>query len=196
MEIFINNENLNYTIEQEHTIGEILGSLEAECEKSSMTITAIKIDGQNIPAEQLDAFFTRAPDSVAKIELETTSGNTIISQLRNLGKDLISCVPRLQEIPVQLQTGKDLDVLETIKDFSSFLQTLYQIIPLLSITDVVSEDISIDGIPLPAYPAEMSPFLTDLFEALKNKDTVTVGDISEYEIAPRIECLGNVLAGI
>jgi len=193
MKILINGVNLDYQIEQEKTIGDILGSVEAECEKSSMTITGLKADGSIIPAEKLDAFFSWPLDSVVTLELTTTSGQDIRTMLRKLGMSFTSSIPQLQEVPILLQTGKDLKVMEIINACSSDLKNLYQILPLLSITGLPSCGPDVNGILLADYPAELSPILKELMGALESKDTILVGDLSEYELAPRIQHLGSVL---
>lgn len=196
MDIFINDKKIDYEIENEKTIGEILGSLESECEKAGMTVTGILSEGVVIPADQLDVLFAQKPDSVKKLELTTISGSDIVFQLRDLGTQFTDCVPLLREIPVQLQTGKDLTVMQTINSFSTKLQTLYQLLPLVKITNITNESSEIDGIPLVSYPGYLAPLLADLLEALGKKDTVLVGDLTEYELAPKIEKLSAVLSNI
>jgi len=193
MKILINGVALDYQIEKEKTIGDILGSVEAECEKSAMTITGLKADGQEVPAEKLDALFSGTLDSVVTLELTTISGEDVRAMLRDLGLRFTACIPQLEEVPVLLQTGKDIKVMEIINLFSSDLKNLYQILPLLSITGLPSCGPEVNGILLTDYPAELSPILKELMGALENKDTILVGDLSEYELAPRIGHLGSVL---
>jgi hypothetical protein len=196
MDIYINNEQIEYRAESEKTVGEILGAIESECEKSGATITGIRVDGKQIPAEALDGIFSLAPNSIARIDLDTISGNDVLVLLRNLGQEFTDCAPLLRDIPVQLQTGKDGMVMETINSFSVSLQNLYQALPLLPITPIGDKTPEIDGITLADFPAELTPLLTDLLDALKKHDTVLVGDLSEYELAPRIERLGAVLSAV
>jgi hypothetical protein len=196
MEIVLNGNKLDFSIEDEKTVGEILGGVESECERSGMTITGISLDGTALSAGELDGLFARSPESVGRIDLDTISGTDVSAMLRSTGSRFTDLVSRLREIPVQLQTGKDLLVLETIHEFSDGLQGLYQLIPLVSLTGRPASDIQIGEISLDAWPSEVSPFLSDLLEAMKSRDTVLVGDLSEYEIAPRIEQLGAVLLAV
>lgn len=196
MEIVINGKKIDFEIEREKTVGEILGSIESECEKAGMTVTGLKYDGAEIDAESLDGFFAKSPDSVGTVELTAITGEEILRIMRDLGGRLTGCIPRLQEIPLALQTGKDRSVMETINGCSSDLHSLYQLLPLLPLTGLDSKGPDIDGIPLVDYPAELSPILRDLLDALEKKDTILVGDLSEYELAPRIERLGSALATV
>ena len=196
MEIKINGIPIDHRIEYEKTVGEILGSVEAECEKSGMTITGIRVDGIEIPADSLDGLFLRDIGSVSAMDLTTISGKDVERLLRDLGTRFSVSVSLLQEVPVLLQTGKDLQVLEYIHRFSSDLQNLYQLLPLLSIAGIRSETAGSGSIDLEAYPSELAPILGQLLAALEAKDTVLVGDLSEYELAPRIEKLGAALAAV
>ncbi len=196
MEIRINGEQIDFQLESEKNIGDILGSVESECEKSGMTITGIRVDGIEIPADSLDGLFLRDIGSVSAMDLTTISGKDVERLLRDLGTRFSVSVSLLQEVPVLLQTGKDLQVLEYIHRFSSDLQNLYQLLPLLSIAGIRSETAGSGSIDLEAYPSELAPILGQLLAALEAKDTVLVGDLSEYELAPRIEKLGAALAAV
>lgn len=196
MEIRINDKKIDFVIENEKTVGEILGAIESSCEKSSMTITGIHIDGKEISAPELDTIFEKTPDFIKLIELQTISGNEILSLLRQSGKKMISYVPQLEQIPVDLQTGKNLAVMEIINNFSTELQELYRLFPLLPLTGIDTKIIKFEGEAIIHSPEKLAPLLLSLLEALKANDTVQVGDISEYELAPRIKLLGEILLAI
>lgn len=196
MEIQINGTPVHYQVESEKTVGELLGAIESECEKSGMTITGIRADGAVVPADALDALFARGIASIERVELETVSGPEILETLRNVGSYFSDCAPLLREIPVQLQTGKDMRVMETINGFSTNLQNMYRLLPLLPLTGLDAGGPDVDGTPLAQVSGDLAPILSELLDGLKNKDTVLVGDISEYELAPRIERLGAVLQAI
>lgn len=196
MDLFINGNKIDFVTEGEKTVGEALGSIESACEKEGMTITGIRADGKDIPAGALDDLFAEAIESVGTIELSTICGTDVKNLIRELGGKFTDNATLLRDIPVQLQTGKDLTVMETINSFSTNLQDLYRLIPLLSITGLPPNEPVIDGIALGAYPAELTPLLSDLLDGLKNHDTILVGDLSEYELAPRIERLGMALVSV
>ncbi len=41
--------------------------------------------------------------------------------------------------------------------------------------------------------ADFSPILIDFEQALQNNDTVLIGDLSEYEICPRLKAISEAL---
>lgn len=196
MDILINGATIEYIREGENSLGEILGSLESACEKAGMTITGISVDGTRLAAEELDAYFSRSPEEVSVISLETINGQDVLSMLHDLGAEFTRCVEPLLEIPVQLQTGKEMAVMETINRFSVQLQNLYRLLPLLPIAGFPEGLPLVEDSPLTDVPGNLSPILEELLSALKNKDTILVGDLSEYELAPRIEKIGAALSAI
>lgn len=193
MDILINGKNIDYSLESEQTIGEVLGSVESACEEAGMTVISIAIDGAPVSPDELDGVFRQDPSSVSKIELETLSGDDIRQMLADLGSRFSECVPALEDIPVQLQIGKDIQVMETIHSFSLDLERLYKLIPLVHLTDLAPEDLTVEGIALADFPSNLAPLLSELLSALEQKDTVLAGDISEYELAPKIGALGETL---
>lgn len=193
MDILINGKSIDYSLESEQTVGEVLGSVESACEDAGMTVISIAIDGAPVSPAELDAVFRQSPSSVSRIELETLSGEDIRQMLADLGARFSECVPALEDIPVQLQIGKDIQVMETIHAFSLDLERLYKLIPLVHLTDIAPEDLTVDGIALADFPSNLAPLLSELLSALEQKDTVLAGDISEYELAPKIRALGETL---
>lgn len=196
MDIFINGVTIEYIRENEATIGEILGSLESACERAGMTITGIRVDDAVLDATKLDDLFLQSPETVSKIELDTINGDDVKTMLRELGTEFTDCVGPLMDIPVQLQTGKESIVMETINRFSVELQNLYRLLPLLPLTGFEPGEPRVASRPLSEIAGVLSPVLEELLAALKSHDTIMVGDLSEYELAPKIEELGTVLSAV
>ena len=197
MEISINGNNINYTLEHEENVGQILGILESECEKNGMTITGISVDGELLEAGELENLFSRAPGDISTLALETMSGGEVVSIMHRLGAKMEGHVSSLSEIPVLLQTGDDGKVMEIIHEFARDFESLCQSIPLLdSISSRDASTLLVEDIPLDQYPSQLTPLLGELIEAIKSKDTVLMGDISEYELAPKVEALASVLGTV
>ena len=84
-------------------------------------------------------------------------------------------LPGLSEIAVQLQTGRDREAMAVVTDLCDAVQRLLPLVPFL-----------------PADPererlvTELNAPLRDLQAAFEAKDTVLIGDLAEYEVAPRL----------
>ncbi len=84
-------------------------------------------------------------------------------------------VPGLAGIAVQLQTGRDREAMAAVTDLCDALQRLLPLIPFLP-RDPDRERLV----------AELNAALRDLAAAFEAKDTILLGDLAEYEVAPRL----------
>lgn len=94
----------------------------------------------------------------------------------------------LVEVPVQLQTGHQQAAMQTVVTVTELLSRLMRLIPLV---ESASADDSV-GIDMPGvrgFAEELAPLLVELGEAFEAQDTVLIGDLLEYEVAPRLEHL-------
>ncbi|MDR2136033.1 MAG: hypothetical protein LBO76_05395 [Treponema sp.] len=91
---------------------------------------------------------------------------------------------RLGELPLDIQTGKDRRAAETMGLFSALAEKLVRIFNLLKIEGLLPENVTVEGVP--GYIGEFDSTLKDLIRAYEERDTVLVGDLAEYELAPRL----------
>lgn len=88
----------------------------------------------------------------------------------------------LGEVPVQLQTGRDRDAMATVTALCDAVQRL---LPLLAF---LPRDAEREGLIV-----ELNATLGELATALAARDTVLIGDLAEYEVAPRLARLVPLL---
>lgn len=108
-----------------------------------------------------------------------------IRELQNPSSEIRSSIPlieeiskRLEDLPLDVQTGRDARAAETIALFSAVTEKLLRI--LLFIGEGTSaENIS-------SFLDEFGAAVRELHAAYENRDTVLVGDLAEYELAPRL----------
>jgi hypothetical protein len=93
---------------------------------------------------------------------------------------------RLKDLPLDVQTGKDSRAAETMGLFSALAEKLFRLFKLLRIGGFFPENLTIDGSPLRQFIGEFDSAIKDLIEAYEARDTVLVGDMAEYELAPRL----------
>jgi len=96
---------------------------------------------------------------------------------------------RLEELPLDIQTGKDVRAAETISIFSGVAEKVFRIYGILVNTGFPVGEIRIGDLPITDYMAEFHASLKELLSAYEQHDTVLVGDIAEYEMAPRLRGL-------
>jgi hypothetical protein len=99
------------------------------------------------------------------------------------------CAKRLEDLPLDLQTGKDFRAAETIQFFSGISEKLFRIISILEKRGFKFENLTIENQHFQNFLEEFSTALQELLSAYESKDSVLVGDLAEYELAPRLRGL-------
>jgi hypothetical protein len=89
---------------------------------------------------------------------------------------------RLEDLPLDIQTGKDGRAAETVQLFSNIAEKLFRIFSLLKLEGIITDTHRMDA----AFIDEFSAALRELLAAYEVKDAVLVGDLAEYELAPRL----------
>lgn len=107
---------------------------------------------------------------------------------------LIPLAERLESLPLDIQTGKNGEAARTLLECSALIGTV------LRISSFAGE---VEGFPLAGLAVEdvtLGPFLEGLTSTMKelvsaheSGDGVLVGDIAEYELAPRLRALEAAL---
>ncbi len=105
--------------------------------------------------------------------------------LKTLSGALSICIEEISEISILLQTGKDRQAMDTIVRFSELSQSLVRLV-----SSIFPDN---DNEKLQAFYQELNGVLSELLDAFAAKDSVLIGDLMEYEIAPRLEQLRTVL---
>lgn len=105
-----------------------------------------------------------------------------------------SLAQRLESLPLELQTGKDVQAALTLRDFASFAAKLLRLLPILESTGVNLDEIKIDKYDFKDFFDELNTAFRELTVGYENGDAILVGDLAEYELAPRLRKLEGVLA--
>jgi len=106
----------------------------------------------------------------------------------------------LEDLPLDMQTGKDGKAAQTITVFSSLVEKIFRLVFLFRYFKADIDTIEVasmngpEKLSLKDYIGEFSTALKEMISAYENKDTVLVGDLAEYELAPRLRCLTTVLS--
>lgn len=98
----------------------------------------------------------------------------------------------LVEVPVQLQTGHQQAAMQTVVTVTELLSRLMRLIPLVE-SAAADDSVGIDIRGVRGFAEELAPLLVELSEAFEAQDTVLIGDLLEYEVAPRFEQLESLL---
>jgi len=110
-----------------------------------------------------------------------------VKELEKLEPILNEICEKLINLPLNIQTGKDLLAATTIEIFSSLTEKIIRIFYQLNIqgyllqmekAKIIAQDFS-----------DFKNILTELLEAYEKHDTIIIGDLAEYEASPKLKKL-------
>jgi hypothetical protein len=116
-----------------------------------------------------------------------------LKELVNMEGAITGIAQRLEDLPLDIQTGKDLQAAETVSLFSGITEKLFRLFFLLNQRGMVTEGMTVEDLSIRAFIAEFTAALKELLAAYEVKDAVLVGDLAEYELAPRLLKLYSAL---
>jgi hypothetical protein len=111
--------------------------------------------------------------------------NDPVSEFTNIEPILIEICDKLIDLPLNIQTGKDMLANQTIQLFSSVSEKIIRIFYQLNLqgyltrtekVKVIAEDFT-----------NFKNILTELLEAYEKHDTIIIGDLAEYEASPKLK---------
>jgi hypothetical protein len=100
---------------------------------------------------------------------------------------------RLEELPLDIQTGKDGRAAETVNIFSAIAEKLFRLFYLIQTQGQDLSGILVDSSPIYDFLGEFNTALKELLAAYEGRDVVLVGDLAEYELAPRLRSFYGAL---
>ena len=187
MHLKVNGEDVGITLDGEKTVGDFLKSFESEAAKNQATTTKITLDGKVISTDEIDGILETELKDDTLIELDVVSKATIIESFHGCASSFSEIDSKLPEISVLLQSGKDREASDIINSLAVTMTDFVHVARMSALFPELYDQISIDGNSLQAFFEEFSPILKDFEQAMESKDSVTVGDLSEYEISPRLK---------
>ena len=190
---YINGEPVEVQLEGEETIGDVLKSFEITCEQNAAAVIGITVNGKTITAETFDEEASKKLEKDTKFEFSVVTKDSIKQSFAELAKLFEQLSQKMEEVPVALQGGKNKEVSESIKNVADSIDNFCHIAALASLFPQDFVSVKIDGKQFADFFQDFSPILSDFEQALGNNDTVLIGDLSEYEICPRLKAISQAL---
>ena len=193
---FINGEPVEVQLEGESTVGDVLKSFEMTCEENQAAVIGITVDGVQITSESFDSEAAKPLGKDSKFEFSVVTKDSIKQAFAGLASLFSELSSQMEEVPAALQGGKNEDVSKSIAKVAESIDNLCHVAALASLFPQDFNDTKIDGKQFSDFFQDFSPILLDFEQALKNNDTVLIGDLSEYEICPRLKAISAALEKI
>lgn len=196
MELFVNGSKLDIQLENEKTVGDVLKSFEEQSSKEGIATVNIIVDGKNITADLFDETAKKELTDSTKIELGVVSKEAIKNSFKQQKAGAKALAEDLKTISVKFQSSKDAEANAIIANLADYIDNTCHTASLSMLFPEDFGSIKIDGKTFNEFFADLSSILPDFEQAIKNKDTVLIGDLAEYEISPRLDQLAASLENI
>jgi len=112
--------------------------------------------------------------------------------LRSTADELGESARDLPEVSLLLQTGRDEKAMATIGRFSELLQSVLRAVARLGPAASAGGTL-VEGRRVEDFVGDLNGVLKQAIEALESRDSVLLGDLLEYEVAPRAASLSRSL---
>lgn len=193
IEFYINGGKVDVTLEGEKTIGDVLQSFEKTCEDNFAAVIGITVDGKQITADIFDEEAEKPLGDNTKFEFSVVTKETIKESFTYLSSLFDNLAGKMEQVPVDLQNGKKMEVSESIKTLADSIDQFCHIAALATLFPETFTNTTINGMNFKDFFADFSPILKDFEQALQNDDSVMIGDLAEYEICPRLRSISDAL---
>ncbi len=194
MQVIVNNQEIQISLEDEKTLGDFLKAFEQNCADNDATIIGIAVNDEQLSADTMEKSFILSLDEVSKVELSTVSSTDIAGSLKDLAKQSGNIADNLCTISMLYQAGKDKEASAFITEFADFFNGFCRTISLSSLFPKTYGTLRIENLEISQFLSDFSQLLSDFEKALKDNDIVLIGDLAEYEIAPRLHSIANLAA--
>ena len=133
IEFYINGQQVDVQLEDEQSIGDVLKSFEKTCEENEAAVIGITVNGKIITAEIFDEEAEKPLTPETKFEFSVVTEQSIKDSFANLSKLFDELSAKMEQVPVELQTGKNKTAIESIKNLADSIDQFCHVAALASL---------------------------------------------------------------
>lgn len=121
----------------------------------------------------------------------------IFNDIEKLIDKITDLMPKLENVPILFQTGDDKETMNIIQHLTDILEKSINLFILFKESLKIHMDkYTVKEVSFEEFFKTITSHLKQLMEAIKNNDSVIVGDLLEYEFVPNLEEIKNILIKI
>jgi hypothetical protein len=187
MNIEINGERLDAQLDTEKTLGDVLVTLEAELSGVGAAVIGVEVDGTAV--EDVQAVAKRPLAEVTTVNVRAVTADELKAVLLAEKPEVERIAVSLENLSVLLQSGKQKEADALIQEVSGEIQNL---VGLVKFTSLFPDRFAA----LQDFFRDFTPLLGDFCQAIEDQDIVSMGDLGEYEIKPKLDALVKILGSL
>lgn len=166
--------------------------------KEGRAILSLKVEGQEIRPDELTAVGDRSLEGVGTIEITSEAVSVLADRALQELEEVLPELPKACHALAAIFQGR------TPTDGYEPFQRLAQIWGAVKERELEAaqalnfpiEEIRVDGRPIARMHEDLNRYLEEAAEALQSGDCVLLGDLLEYELAPRARQEAEIVAAL
>lgn len=188
----------NFPVAGEHPdLLSVIRAVSDSLEAQGRALMSVTVDGRMIDRSDLsEAAVTLQPGTVAVLELTSEDMGvmvaTALAQLRENLPELPAACRGMAEVFHGETPAEGYEPFRKLAEIWEFVKNQERLV--VSALNLDLSTLTVDGITVEQMHRELNGFLEEAIEALTNNDNVLLGDLLEYELAPRAEKEMDIVA--
>lgn len=162
--------------------------------RAAMRLT---LDGKPLPADKIAETFKDKPvDALAQLHVETAQLSTLIAEaLEELEKSTPELAPACHRLAEIFQGESPEQGYEPFQQLAGIWKVIKEReMQVAQALDIEWSSLTVKEMPIERLHDELNDYLAEAAEALKVADCVLLGDLLEYELAPKAEMEPEIVA--
>jgi hypothetical protein len=184
MEIYLNQKRVDYTLEGEKNLGDVLREMDEWIRTKRELITSVVLDGNPISREEREALAGRAVEEIVSLEVNSQNRYSLAAEGMSLLKSYLpSFVVGSEQIADYLQKGEDLRAYELFEEFIGGLEWIVQMLDNVAMAVELDYRLIIfDGRSIEEHLGDLLKLMREVEGAFENRDMVMLSDLLQYEV--------------
>lgn len=179
------------------TLLSVVGAANDYIESQGRAIVSLNIDGEAIrPTDVLEELGQRPVEGIQQLTIETAAVQDLVEDaLKELQESLAELPQACRSLAAIFHGDRPEEGFDPFVELANIWSHVKQREAMAANALGLELDaIEVGGRPLEVLQNELNKFLEECGDALKNGDCILLGDLLEYELAPRAETEAEIVA--
>lgn len=168
----------------------VLADISESLQKQGRAILSVSADGQSLaPAQTAEILSGKPLDAVRRLEIVSEKTSKLVAdsltELEAVIPDLATACHELAAVFHGTQPRSGYEPFHQLANIWSHVKGRQELIA--HTLGIALDSLALDGKTVGAWHTELNGFLSEAASAIESGDTILLGDLLEYEFAPRAE---------
>jgi|GEM_PF-4324205 len=198
MEILVNGQPGMASAPDDASLGEIIQYLRVEFGRQRLVVRTFTVNGEEVFPDDDAELCARLAGDLEKLEVQLATLEAVSHDvLDELAAKMPDLAAQAVSVTEKLQTG---DANVASEELQRFVNSVAYVVDAISnIQQLLNIDFAkynTDEHDVKESFNSLGSQLNDLHEAVKDRDMATLGDILEFDLAPKIELMGTMMQAL